>query len=183
MKLHTAIACLLLVTGAGTASAQNMKPGLWEISTQMKGSGQMGDAMAQAQKQMENVPPDQRKMMQDMMAKQGVQPGNNSGGGMTIKVCMTQEMVDRNEVGRQEPGCTHTYSQRTGNTMQFSYVCTKPPSSGEGQITFASPEAYNMKMTSTTTVQGAPQKIEMQNNGRWLGGDCGTIKPLAMPKK
>ena len=67
--------------------------------------------------------------------------------------------------------------------MQFSYVCTKPPSSGEGQITFAGPEAYNMKMTSTTTVQGAPQKIEMQNNGRWLGGDCGTIKPLAMPKK
>ncbi|MBK6322141.1 DUF3617 domain-containing protein [Candidatus Aalborgicola defluviihabitans] len=183
MKLHTALACLLLVAGAGTASAQNMKPGLWEISTQMKGSGQMGDAMAQAQKQMENLPPDQRKMMQDMMAKQGVQLGNNSGGGMTIKVCMTQEMVDRNEVGRQEPGCTHTYSQRTGNTMQFSYVCTKPPSSGEGQITFASPEAYNMKMTSTTTVQGAPQKIEMQNNGRWLGGDCGTIKPLAMPKK
>lgn len=183
MKLHTALACLLMVVGAGTACAQNMKPGLWEISTQMQGSGQMGDAMAQAQKQMESLPPDQRKMMQDMMAKQGVQLGNNSGGGMSIKVCMTQEMVDRNEVGRQEPGCTHTYSQRTGNTMQFSYVCTKPPSSGEGQITFTSPEAYNMKMTSTTTMRGAPHKIEMQNNGRWLGGDCGTLKPLELPKK
>lgn len=181
--LRTTVMALALC-GAVGAQAQKLSPGLWENTASMQSAdGKTNAMMAQAQEAMAKMPPEQRKMMQDMMAKQGVQLGNNSGGGMTIKVCMTQEMVDRNEVGRQEPGCTHTYSQRTGNTMQFSYVCTKPPSSGEGQITFASPEAYNMKMTSTTTVQGAPQKIEMQNNGRWLGGDCGTIKPLAMPKK
>jgi len=184
MKLHTRIACLLLTTFAGYASAQNMKPGLWEIATQMQGSGQTGEAMAKAQKQMESMPPEQRKMMQDMMAKQGVQMGGPAaGGGMTIKVCMTQEMVDRNEVGRQQPGCTHTYSQRSGNTMKFSYACTQPPSSGEGQVTFTSPEAYSMKMTSTSTVRGNPEKMDMQTSGRWLGGDCGNVKPMVMPKK
>lgn len=190
MKLQLGIAALLLTTTAGYASAQTMKPGLWEIATQMQGgSGEMADAMAKAQKSMESLPPEQRKMMQDMMAKRGIQMGAGNGGGMTVKICMTQEMVDRNEVASRQSGgtdqheCTHTNSPRTGNTMQFSFVCTKPPSSGQGQVIFSSPEAYTMKMTSSTTVQGNPQKVDMQTSGHWLGSDCGTVKPFEMPKK
>ena len=188
MKLPIGIAALVLAASAGTASAQTMKPGLWEIATQMQGgSGETANAMAQAQKQMESMPPEQRKMMQDMMAKQGVQMGTSGGGGMSIKICMTQEMVDRNDVsarqGSSQHDCTHTNSPRMGNTMKFAFVCTKPPSSGEGQVTFTSPEAYSMKMATTSTVRGSPEKMEMQNTGRWLGSDCGTVKPLAIPKK
>jgi hypothetical protein len=184
MKYHSTIALLLLAIGASNASAQTMKPGLWEVSTQMQGGGQIGDDMAQALKQMESMPPEQRKMMQDMMAKQGVKMGTGSGGGISLKVCMTQEMVDRNEIsGGNQNNCTHTYSQRTGNAQKFSFSCTKPSSSGEGVVTFTSAESYSMKMTSTTNVRGAPEKMEMQNNGRWLGGDCGSVKPIRMPRK
>ncbi|WP_371816987.1 hypothetical protein [Rhodoferax sp. AJA081-3] len=42
--------------------------------------------------------------------------------------------------------------------MKFSFVCTKPPSSGEGQVTFTSPDAYSMKMTTTSMVRGKPEK-------------------------
>lgn len=143
----------------------------------------MADAMAEAQKQLENMPPEQRKMLQDMMAKQGVQMGTGAGGGMTVKLCMTQEMVDRNEVSSHQGDCTHTNSPRLGNTMKFAFVCTKPPSSGEGVVTFTSPEAYSMKMSATTSINGRPEKMDMQNSGRWLGADCGNIKPLVMPKK
>jgi hypothetical protein len=140
--------------------------------------------MAQAQKQMESMPPEQRKMMQDMMAKQGVKMGTGSGGGVSLKVCMTQEMVDRNEIsGGNQNNCTHTYSQRTGNAQKFSFSCTKPSSSGEGVVTFTSAESYSMKMTSTANVRGAPEKMEMQSNGRWLSGDCGSVKPIRMPRK
>jgi hypothetical protein len=184
MKLQNGVAALALLALGGVAHAQNIKPGLWEFTTQVSGGGgKMTDAMAQAQKQMESMPPDQRKMMQDMMAKQGVQMGTSAGGGMAIKVCMTQEMVERNEVSSHQGDCTHTNSPRIGNTLKFSYVCSKPPSSGEGQVTFTSPEAYTTKMTSTTTIQGRPEKMDMQNNARWLGSNCGSVKPLAMPKK
>ena len=184
MKLQSGIATLAFVALSGSAFAQSIKPGLWEFTTQMAGgSGKMADAMAQAQKEMANMPPEQRKMMQDMMAKQGVQMGAGAGGGMTVKVCMTPEMVERNEVSSHQDGCTHTNSPRTGNTMKFSFVCTKPPSKGEGQVTFTSAEAYSMKMSTTTTVQGRTEKMDMQNSGRWLGSNCGSIKPLAMPKK
>jgi hypothetical protein len=188
MKLSNAIAAVVLAVGAASASAQAIKPGLWEMGTQVQsGSGEMASAMAQAQKQMESMPPEQRKMMQDMMAKQGVQMGTSSGGGMTVKICMTQEMVDRNEVSARQSAnqseCTHTNSPRVGNTMKFSFVCTKPPSSGEGQVTYTSSEAYSMKMTTTGTVRGKPEKLEMLTTGRWLGTDCGTVKPFVAPKK
>jgi hypothetical protein len=184
MARASGIVTLVLLATSAVAQAQNIKPGLWEFTTQMSGgSGKMADAMAEAQKEMERMSPAERKMMQDMMAKQGVQMGAGSGGGVSTKICMTQDMVDRNEISRPQSGCTHTNSPRSGNTMKFSFVCTKPPSSGEGTVTFASPEAYSMKMTTTTTVQGRAERMEMRNSGRWLGGNCGSIKPLPVPTK
>lgn len=189
MKRIPAIAALLLATSASFASAQTMKPGLWEINTQLQGgSGDMSGAMAKAQKEMDNMPPEQRKMVQDMMAKRGIQMGTSGGRGMAIKVCMTQEMVDRNQMSTHQSAnsqndCTQTNNTRSGNVMQFSYVCTKPPSSGQGTFTFTSPEAYTMKMTTTHTAKGQPEKMDMQTDGRWQGADCGTIKPFEMPKK
>ncbi|MCB2028402.1 MAG: DUF3617 family protein, partial [Rhodoferax sp.] len=60
---------LLTLFAALQVQAQNLQPGLWELtSTMHSGSGQMEKAMAEAQKQMAALPPEQRKMMQDMMA-------------------------------------------------------------------------------------------------------------------
>jgi hypothetical protein len=177
----TAIA---LLTSSGHAAAQTMKPGLWEITSQMQGGGgEMAGAMAKAQKEMANMPPEQRKMIQDMMAKQGVQMAPGGGSDMRIKVCLTQEMVARNEVATSKGDCTNSYSQRSGNAMTFSFVCTKPPSRGDGTITFSGSDAYNVQMTNTTVVKGKSEKIDMQSNGRWLGQDCGNIKPITSPAR
>jgi hypothetical protein len=188
MKLISTIAALLLASSAGYASAQSMKPGLWEITTQMKaGSGEMADAVAKLQKQFETMPPEKRKIMQDMLAKSGM-PVGMGGSGMAIRQCVTQEMADRNQMATHQSSsgqgdCTQTNSPRVGNTMHFSFVCNKPPSSGEGQFTFTSSEAYSMKMTSTHTAKGHPEKMDMQNDSRWLSSDCGNIKPVEIPKE
>lgn len=163
---------------AAAAHAQTTKPGLWEVTNKMQSSsGEMEKAMANMEKQMAGMPPEQRKQMQDMMAKQGVSmtPGT---GGMTMKVCITKEMADRNELGQQQQGdCKTTQSPRSGNTVKFSYVCTQPPSSGEGLMTFAGDTAYTMKMNTTTSVKGKPEKMSMDASGKWLSADCGAIKP------
>ena len=183
MKFRHVSTLLLLACAAG-ASAQTMKPGLWEITTQMQSGGKdMGAAMERMQKQMASMPPEQRKMMEEMMAKQGVKMGASPGGGMAIKVCMTQEMVDRHEVAPPRDGCTHTMSPRVGNTMKFAYKCTQPPSSGEGEVSFTSPEAYASKMSATSNRSGSERTLEMQNSGRWLGSNCGDIKPIQAPGK
>jgi hypothetical protein len=183
MKFHFLLAAVL-ATGASAAGAQSMKPGLWEITSKMQsGSGQMERQMAQAQERMANLPPDQRKMMEEMMARQGVKMGTAGGGGMTMKVCMTKEMVERSEMPSQQRGdCKTTSQSRSGNTMKMAFACTNPPSSGEGQFTFNGSEGYTMKMAVNTTVQGKPETMNMDASGKWLGADCGDVKPM-VPRK
>jgi hypothetical protein len=184
MKSHHFLAAAL-VAFASTAGAQTLKPGLWEVTHKMNGANsQVDQQMAQMQKQMAAMPPAQRKQMEEMMAKQGTQMGGGTpAGGTGMKMCMTKEMAERSEIPAQQGDCKTTQQSRTGNTMKVAFTCTNPPSSGEGQYTFTSAEAYNMKMTVTTTVQGKPQKMNMEGSGKWLGADCGNVKPVAPPKK
>lgn len=179
-----ALATLMLAL-ATSAGAQTTKPGLWEITHKMQsGSGEMEKAMANMEKQLAGMSPEQRKQMQDMMAKQGVSMGTSAGGGVSMKVCITKEMAERNEMPQQQQGdCKTTQSARSGNTMKISYTCTQPPSSGEGVMTFNGDTAYTMKMNTTTTVKGKPEKMTMDAAGKWLSADCGNIKPITPPKK
>lgn len=184
MKPLYVVAGTMLFATSFCAGAQAMKPGLWEIKNKMQTSGgQMEQGMAEMQQQMAGMSPGERKKMQEMMAKQGVSIGAVGPAAMAVKVCMTKEMAERNEIPAQQDGCKHTTSPRSGNTMKMSFTCTNPPSSGEGQVTFANPEAYTMKMTMTTAVQGKSEKVNMDASGKWLSADCGAIKPMTMPRK
>ena len=183
MKPQNLIAATILITTSFCASAQTMKPGLWQVDNKMQADGKMGQDMAKMQQEMASMPPEQRKMMQEMMAKQGVSVGKDGPGSIGAKVCMTKEMAERNEIPSHKDGCKQTLSSRSGNTMKISFTCTNPPANGEGQISFVSPEAYTMTMTMNTAVQGKPQKVNMDSTGKWLSADCGAIKPPGMQKK
>ena len=106
---------------AATASAQQIKPGLWENTSQMGGA--MSAPMAQMQQQMASMPPAQRKQMEAMLAQQGIRM---DAQGVTSKVCITKEMAERAELPSQSEGdCKSTLAPRTGNTMKFSFVCRR----------------------------------------------------------
>jgi hypothetical protein len=179
MKILRATAVLAAALFTVSASAQSMKPGLWEVTNNMKsGSGEMEKARAQMQQQMASMPPEQRKKMEEAMAQHGAKMG---AGGMTAKTCMTKEMVDSNQFHAQRGDCKTTKQERSGNTMKVAYTCTNPPSTGEGQFTFTSPEAYTMKMVINTTQEGKPETMNMEASGKWLSADCGSIKPMGPP--
>ena len=162
------------------AAAQSLKPGLWEVTNRMQGgSGQMQDAMAQMQKQMTSMPPEQRKMMEELMDRSGVKMGAaGPAGGMSVQICMTPEMAQKNEVPVQQGDCKTTAQARSGNTMKMAFACTNPPSSGEGQVTFNGPEGYTSRMNISTQVNGKTEKVSMEGSGKWLGADCGKVRPL-----
>ena len=72
MEIRYVLAAAAAFAFCGGASAQTLKPGLWEVTNDMKtGSGQMEKGQIDIQKQMANMSPEQKKMVQDMMAKQG----------------------------------------------------------------------------------------------------------------
>ena len=182
MKLRYMLAVCAVGSISIAAQAQNLKPGLWEVTHSMKSSsGEMEKAQAQAQQQMANMPPEQRKMMEKMMAEHGVKFGAGGPGGMSARTCMTKEMVERNEMPTQRGDCKTTKQQRSGNTMHIAFTCTNPPSNGEGQFTIVSPEAYTMTMVVNSSVNGKPETMNMNGSGKWLSSDCGNLKPMRPP--
>jgi len=181
MKLHHAVVAFAAATFAVGVSAQNLKPGLWEVTNNMKGgSGEMDKAMAQMQQQMASMSPEQRKQMEAAMAKQGIAMSAGPGG-MSVKTCMTKDMIERNDIPAQKADCKTTKNERSGNTIRMAFTCTKPPSSGEGQLTIQNPEAYTMKMAIKGPPGSKAETINMDASGKWLAADCGNVKPMGAP--
>ena len=178
--MHRILLAAVIGASASLASAQSLRPGLWESAnrTQFEGNSQMSAQMAQAQERLANMPPEQRQMMEQVMKQRGISmtPGAN-GSGMTVKYCLTKEMAERKEIPAQRGDCKTTHTQTGAGKKKIAFTCTNPPSSGEGEVTFSSPEAYSMKMVVNTTMQGRPEKMNMDMSGRWLAADCGDIKP------
>ena len=176
-RLIVSTAALALLAGmAGGASAQQkMRPGLWEHSVNMKSqSGQMEAAMAEMQKSLASMPPEQRK--------QGVGMGPK---GQTVKVCITKEQADLDNIPQQE-GCTQKVQRVDASTMKVAFSCKggqgQPPSSGEGTITMQGPTAYTGQFRFKTQNQGKPEQIDMAQSGKWLSDNCGAIKPMPMAR-
>lgn len=176
---------LLLAAGAalagGPAWSQKIAPGLWEHSMTLKADGgEMAAAMAEMQKQLAALPPDQRKMMQEMMGRQGVNIGA-TGQAITVKVCLTPEQAARDEVPPPDGDCRITSRQRTGNTLKMRFECTgEHTGSGEGEYTFISDKAHKGRTVINTTAKGKgkPERMEMLHAGKWLSANCGTVKPV-----
>ena len=185
-KILALATAALLAMAAASAGAQTMKPGLWEMTNKMGGSPEIDQAMAQLQQQMANMPPEQRKMMEDMMAKKGMGMGMGgvSPGGIVVKACITKEMAERNQLPMQHSGdCTNTISDKTSTGMKMKFTCTNPPSSGEGQFNFLGDSAYTLKMKISTAAQGKPQVTTVDGSGKWVTSECGNITPMIVPKK
>ena len=102
---------------------------------------------------------------------------------VSSKMCLTKEMIERSQMPEQTQGdCTSTTSNKTNISMTFRFKCVSPPSSGEGHYTFMGDSAYSVKMKINSPQQGKPVVTTMDSSGKWLGGGCGSITPMAMPK-
>lgn len=174
------LSLLLCLLGAATvAQAQKLAPGLWENTLTMKsGDGKMEAAMARMQEQLAKMPPEQRAQMEAMMASRGVALGGAGGAPNAVRVCISKEQAERNELPTGSDGrCKRDSMERTGSTLKFKVTCTDPAGTGEGTFNFISDKAYSGSMVMNVTRDGRAMRMDMQQEGKWLGADCGTLKP------
>lgn len=54
-------------------------------------------------------------------------------------------------------------------------------SESDGETVFTSGERYKTKVTTTSTVMGKTKTSTRMLEGKWLGADCGDVKPLTPP--
>jgi hypothetical protein len=151
------------------ATAQAIQPGLWEISSSnMQVGGQALPGMETMLEQMKNLPPEQRQMMERMLAEQGVQLGDKG-----VRVCMSEAQIKAEDIPLQDPksGCSHEITERSAERWEFRFSC--PDGQGEGETHFVSDREF------TTQVNGTygGQSSSMQSHARWVSADCGGLQP------
>lgn len=83
----------------GAAWGQNINPGLWEITSKIGGNPKVEAQAAQMQELVANMNPADRKMVEDMLAQQGIRVGTGSdAGAMVVQTCITPDMAARNQL-------------------------------------------------------------------------------------
>lgn len=177
--LIVTLAAAAATVAMAPAAAQAIKPGLWEIQHRMGGNPKMDQLTADMQKHMREMTPEQRQQMESAMAGRDMPwAPASAGGGMAMRMCLTREMVERNEFPSGRADCKSTQQKRTGKTVKSTFTCTNPPSSGENEVTIDGPESYASRGRITRTVGGNPETMTIETRGKWLSADCGNVKPL-----
>jgi hypothetical protein len=168
----------LLALFAGAAFAEDMKPGLWEITTESALSEEelmaaMSPAerelVSAAQQKLAAMSPAEREQMEAEMAKQNVKIDKT---GATVRGCFTPPMTKCDYVPKSYAGCAVTASLQDGNTCKMSVVCDGY--SIETEETYHNDSTLSGKMR---TIRGE-EVYDWQLSGRWLGADCGDVKPI-----
>lgn len=159
---------------AAAAPAQSIKPGLWQVTNKMRSANaEMDQAMSALLRQMGNLPPEQRKMMEDMAAKQGVSmPNVGADGAIGMEACITPEMAARKQIPTGQPGNCTSRNVATADGMNLSFTCANPASKGEGKLRFVGDTGFTMSMNVTTSARGKPEQMQVETAGRWVGATC-----------
>jgi hypothetical protein len=151
------------------ASAVDIQPGLWEISSNnMQVDGQAVPGMEAMLEQMKNLPPEQRQMMEQMMAQKGVQLGDQG-----VRICMTEAQIKAQQLPLQDPesGCRNEVLERNAELWKFRFTC--PNGEGQGETRFVSDKEFTSQINGTFDGKSS----SMQSHARWVAADCGSLQP------
>ena len=124
--------------------------------------------------------PEAKARMADAMKARGVSMPDANGA---TKVCLTKAMFESGawQQAAADSGCTTNYSTLSATTWKWHSSCTALKSESDGETVFNSAESYRTKVTTTATVRGKTSTSTRVVQGKWLGADCGDIKPLTPP--
>lgn len=178
----TLVSSLLLFSGTALAAEYpDMKAGLWEHNVELKtDTGELEKKLAEARKQMQeqmkNMPPAQRKMMEDMLADSGM---DLAFGNIKQKMCVTEEQIREAEFDFSDENCDQEIISQTSQKIELEFSCAGSGGMGKGrgEIQFHSDEHYTGQFEFNTEMDGKPTELTMKQDGRWLGADCGSVEP------
>lgn len=173
----------------------NMAPGLWRTSMNMDGGldRKAQEQMEAMQKQLQNMPPEQRKIMEQVMAQSGV---SLDDGALVIKKGQSQTRIKDNTVTNQNcvtqtqidtgtwtamDGCALKLTPLGKDHFKAEQTCDNKMGSMQAEIKFDSPKSFHGSGTTTHQFKGKQETIDIEMKGEWLGADC-NAKPSGQSK-
>jgi hypothetical protein len=175
MKIASRSIAAGLLSAAGVAvvlaqaPALDVKMGLWEMTTSSDVGGQMPAIDTS------KMTPEQRASVEAAMkGMMGVHTN-------VTKTCMTKEKFDRSSfMATDEPGrpCKQTITTNTRSILEGTMSCSGArPMTGQMHIDALSSTNIKATIKSSETDQGKTMNVNVAMTGKWLGADCGTVKP------
>lgn len=171
--MNKSILALMCCLAAPFAQAQMLQPGLWELtSSNMNVEGQALPDLQMILGQLNNLPPEQRAMIERNLQSQGV-----TLAGKGVRACLTDAQVKSDDIPLTDPksGCTQRITERNGKNWKFTFSC--PKAQGSGQAQFLSDREFTTHVVGTFNATGQQQNGSMDTRAVWLGAQCGAVKP------
>ena len=165
----TAAACLLpAITLAG--DHPNVKLGLWEISHESRSTGQPPIP----EEMLAKLPPEARARLEGSQhAREAI--------ARSDKQCINEASLEHMfQDDEDSKSCTHTIVSQTATSMQMHLECKHAgaaSSTGTFKWTLTTPEAMHGTMDVTMLAGSRTMSHHIELKGKWLGADCGSVKP------
>jgi hypothetical protein len=176
------LACTAAVTALVQAAdliKPNIKPGLWEVTSNPKMSGQMPIP----EEQLAKMTPEQRARLQAAM-----QSGMANGSKPRVyKECMTPEKIARGfemDRGADEASCKRTIVSSTSSELTLHDECNRPERQSVTDVHFEIKGGTQMngKINVVVTSSGKTMTVDSTVQGKWLSASCGTVKDAELEK-
>jgi len=152
---------LPLIAAAADFTPLAMKPGLWEVT--MNSKVQLPDAV------LANMPAQARAAMEGRTQ------------GIVVKSCLTRESMSRALDFNNDPRrtCQSMLVSSSPTKQVVNVECTMKNGKSSGTMTFEalSPESGSGTLDLTMDSASGPMKSRMTFASRYLGPDCGDVKP------
>jgi hypothetical protein len=161
------------------AQSLDVRTGLWEITTKRSTTGmpELPSMPNMPPEMLARLPPAQRAQIENMLkTRRKVAPGVQAH-----KACITQASLDKTpDFGPAERDCTRTRDSRSAHGWRVQQVCRVGGSKQTMNIRYDVVNRETIKGIVEIAMRDGADTITMKQEmqGRWLGADCGDVKPL-----
>ena len=169
--MHKALLFILLLIMSTTSLAtNNIRPGLWEITT-------TSNLLAMVP----HIPSQQMQQITNLVEQYGLQMPKIQNNAVISNACITQQMADQEVPAHfyeSQSGCSAKNAIKTGNHYKVDLSCSNAQFEGTGiaEGYFSSPEQFSGQTEFDSVVQGMPVFATAETSGRWIGENC-TVAP------
>jgi Protein of unknown function (DUF3617) len=164
--------CWAVASGAAPVSL-DVKPGLWEVTS----TGEVSGTPPIPAEQLAKLAPAQRAQV--VAAMTAAMAAANKP--VVFKQCLTEKSLQRGfepDPNMAKDSCKQTVVSSTSTVLQVQMECTGPQKvSGTIHFEAASSEAVTGTVDMTVSDGGNTIQVSRTLQSKWLGADCGKVKP------
>jgi hypothetical protein len=188
MHKTTVAVGLVFAAAAAAAAGFGLKPGLWQsriIKQVVDGrdvTAQVAAASAELEHAMAGMAPEQRARMEAMM---GEHSGLTLGSSGNTRMCISADEARRDKpIVDRERRCQPTAVEHSATRTTFTINCTSNGvlTTGKGEAVAAGDLITSTVDLNTRAANGAKHVLHNETELKYLGADCGSVKPPPLPK-